>query len=314
MGCPDTDGCLGYELTADLDFDTNGSGDADAGDDYWNNGAGWTPIGGAGSALPSTLLNPFLATFEGNGQTISNLFIFIDTLKPFAGLFGYTGSDSATGAVAVVRNVKLIDVTVTGKFSLGGLVGENYGVITESYVTGLITGVDVVGGLVGQNYGVITDSHVAGCVSGDDMVGGLVGRSYGAITNGSVSGCVSGTTYVGGLTGNNYGPITASHTSGQVSGHGVVGGLVGSHKGVIMASHSTASVSGVPGAKSGSNSSVIGGLVGDHRGAITASYATGRVSGHRAVGGLVGQSRSFLVTPSAITASYATGHVSGERG
>ena len=33
MGCPD--GCTGYELTADLDFDTNGSGRADAGDANW---------------------------------------------------------------------------------------------------------------------------------------------------------------------------------------------------------------------------------------------------------------------------------------
>ena len=29
-------GCTGYELMADLDFDTNESGDADAGDTYWN--------------------------------------------------------------------------------------------------------------------------------------------------------------------------------------------------------------------------------------------------------------------------------------
>ena len=44
MGCPNGD-CYGYELVADLDFDTNGSGQADAGDAYWNDGAGWEPIG-----------------------------------------------------------------------------------------------------------------------------------------------------------------------------------------------------------------------------------------------------------------------------
>ena len=44
MGCPD--GCTGYELTASLDFDTNNSGAIDPGDTYWNNGEGWTPIGG----------------------------------------------------------------------------------------------------------------------------------------------------------------------------------------------------------------------------------------------------------------------------
>ena len=45
MGCVRI-GCFGYELTADLDFDTNGSGAADAGDAWWNDGAGWRPIGG----------------------------------------------------------------------------------------------------------------------------------------------------------------------------------------------------------------------------------------------------------------------------
>ena len=45
MGCPSA-GCEGYELTTDLDFDTNANGQADAGDDYWNGGAGWDPIGG----------------------------------------------------------------------------------------------------------------------------------------------------------------------------------------------------------------------------------------------------------------------------
>ena len=45
MGCPST-GCTGYELTADLDFDTNGDGRTDvSGDDYWNNGVGWAPVG-----------------------------------------------------------------------------------------------------------------------------------------------------------------------------------------------------------------------------------------------------------------------------
>ena len=44
MGCPAA-GCLGYELAADLDFDTDGSGAADAGDAFWNGGAGWRPLG-----------------------------------------------------------------------------------------------------------------------------------------------------------------------------------------------------------------------------------------------------------------------------
>ena len=36
--------CAGYELAAHLDFDTNGNGETDAGDEYWNDGAGWIPL------------------------------------------------------------------------------------------------------------------------------------------------------------------------------------------------------------------------------------------------------------------------------
>ena len=66
MGCP-VSGCLGYELVADLDFDANGDGEPDEGDAYWNNGAGWLPIGHTSEG--------FWATFDGNGHTISNLSI-----------------------------------------------------------------------------------------------------------------------------------------------------------------------------------------------------------------------------------------------
>ena len=301
MGCSIPEGCTGYELIANLDFDTNESGDADAGDAYWNDGAGWAPIGGGGSVVSTdsnTERNPFLATFEGNGHTVANL--FIDTLERFAGLFGYTGLDSDSGAAGVIRNVGLTDVNVSGELDVGGLVGHNRGVISSSYVTGRVSGGDLVGGLVGDNYGPITDSHsdMDGCVSGEDVVGGLVGRNYDAITNSYVTGCVSGKGYVGGLVGNNYGPITASYVAGRVSGRTTIGGLVGSHKGTITASYATGHVAGKV---------QIGGLVGDNReGAITASYATSSVAGANGwVGGLVG------ISSGAIAASYATGRVSG---
>ena len=43
MGCSSA-GCSGYELVADLDFDTNGNGYVDADDAYWNDGAGSMPL------------------------------------------------------------------------------------------------------------------------------------------------------------------------------------------------------------------------------------------------------------------------------
>ncbi len=82
MGCP-ASGCIGYELTADLDFDSNGNGTPDEGDAYWNNGAGWLPIGNRSL--------PFAATFDGNGYTISNLYI---KGRTGTGLFSVTHANS----------------------------------------------------------------------------------------------------------------------------------------------------------------------------------------------------------------------------
>jgi hypothetical protein len=67
QGCPD-DFCHGYELVADLDFDTNGNGIIDEGEAYWNDGAGWIPIGDQ--------YNPFYyGIFKGNNHKNLNLYI-----------------------------------------------------------------------------------------------------------------------------------------------------------------------------------------------------------------------------------------------
>ena len=108
MGCP-TAGCTGYELVADLDFDTNGNGQADAGDAYWNDGKGWQPIWRFG------------ATFDGGGHTIANLFFNV----------GLTSGLFATNH-GVIRNVSLVAVNVTGDNQVGSLVGHNTGIINDS--------------------------------------------------------------------------------------------------------------------------------------------------------------------------------------
>ena len=74
MGCDGLDGCTGYELVSDLDFDTNGSGAPDEGDEYWNDGRGWAPIGQS-SGFGFHEDASFRATFDGSGHVISNLFI-----------------------------------------------------------------------------------------------------------------------------------------------------------------------------------------------------------------------------------------------
>ena len=97
MGCPDS-GCTGYELVADLDFDTNGNSQADAGDTYWNDGAGWEPM-------------ELGSTFDGVGHTIANLYIN-RTDEDDVGLFGSPFQGH-------IQEVGLISADVTGKSNVG---------------------------------------------------------------------------------------------------------------------------------------------------------------------------------------------------
>ncbi|WP_419847558.1 fibronectin type III domain-containing protein [Candidatus Poriferisocius sp.] len=291
MGCPSS-GCVGYELAGDLDFDTNASGDADEGDDFWNSGHGWVPIGAD--------TDHFSGVFEGNGHTISNLFINSDdvTVSPATGYYRVDGSgryieqrsihlglfeELARGGV--IRNVGLADVSVTRTFPcmytphplagdlcvegrVGGLVGVSAGTIRGSWVTGTVsntitqsTGLNkdlpaVVGGLVGQAHSssVIAASFASADVSADmDPWNGGPGNR------------------VGGLVGINAGAITASYATGTA--HSGINDRV--QLGVY-------------------SKSFAGGLVGHNSGSITASYVSNTVSGgvnHPMVGRTAGASR-----------------------
>ena len=135
--------CEGYELSADLDFDTGTKGTR-TDDTYYNNGAGWQPIADGAT--------PYTAIFDGNraSYTISNLFIDRDATtagtKYYAGLFG------RIDAGAEIKNVKLTGVSVTLESATaenpqpnvyaGGLVGyQNAGTITGSSVVGSVKAV-----------------------------------------------------------------------------------------------------------------------------------------------------------------------------
>ena len=332
-GCP-SNTCIGYELTDNLDFDVDGDGDGtwsgnaedgftlDPGDTEAHyfpvDTGGWLPIGSGA--------NPFVAVFDGNNHTISNL--AIRRSQTNIGLFG------VTGGAAVIRNLGLVDnlADYTGSSNnntyIGGLVGQSEGSITASYATGDSDGgdgkKDRVGGLVGQSEGSITASYATGDSDGgdgnEDLVGGLVGRQgEGSITASYASGDADGgdgnNVDVGGLVGRQGGgSITASYaTGGANSGGGTngrVGGLVGyKYEGSITASYATGNTDG-----GGGTNDRVGGLVGQQReGSITASYATGDADGgsgnYDRAGGLVG-----VLEDGSITASYATGDAHGGGG
>ena len=189
MGCAAT--CIGYELTANLDFAADGVAVTST-DAYPN----WTPIG-----------ESYTAIFDGDGHTISNL--TISTTTGNAGLFhtlanrgvirdvgiidpNVSGGGAYVGALAVfVYN----DAEITASYvrggsvsalsgnSGGGLAGANSGTIRASYSTASVSGGTStrVGGLAGQSSGVIIASYAAGAVTGGSgsTVGGLIGRATG---------------------------------------------------------------------------------------------------------------------------------------
>ena len=278
MGCP-SDGCTGYELTANLDFDTDDDGDVDSDDDYWNGGAGWEPIGEADA--------PFTADFKGNRHTVSNLFIDRDT-EDAVGLFGAVDSSRISG-------VTLAGADVTGSDRVGSLLGDGvHGTVIDNHAAGQVSGQDEVGGLVGRTRGPVWYSSAAVNVSGDEAAGGLVGHQiFNHIVASYATGNVEGMDAVGGLVGavsDVTQVIEASYATGNVSGSG--SRLSDSDSGFIICDLVGAITLSGPAETTTSTGGGVGGLVGSSCGWIEVSYATGAVSGTTAVGGLVGSGRS----------------------
>ena len=291
--------CHGYELAGPLDFGEAGSYASGAVRAGWNSGSGWEPIG------VDTSGRRFSATFDGNGHTVSNLYIdraIGSDRSSGVGLFGFAGESG------VIRGIGLVNAEVHGYSRVGGLVGENSGQVSDSYATGSVTGSGhYVGGLVGLHLGTVSASYATGDVTGsDNYVGGLVGSSRGSISDSYAKGSVTGSkAYVGGLVGNvgSDKTVIASYATGSVTGSGYyVGGLVGEvgSGATVIASYATGSVTG--------SGHYVGGLLGAGSGAtVIAGYATGSVTTSLGnVGGLVGYGSGATVI-----ASYATGRVSG---
>ena len=283
MGCPDR--CIGYELAANLDFDTDGSGTtSEAGDTYWNDGAGWEPIGSED--------NPYIANFWGESHTLANLFINRPT-EDGIGLFGELGYAGTNGHIS---DVGLVEVDVTGRDRVGALFGRSmYMTVFKSYATGRVTGRgNKVGGLAGESWGNLIHTYAAVEVSGLNLDQPPPSPP---ITCPPPCALVSGEARsTGGLVGLNLGVINSSYATGDVTGY-PAGGLVGWNSGgFISTSYATGAVTGT----------TVGGLVGrnDGPGRISISYATGRVSGNRDVGGLIGTNASI------IAGNYSTGPVS----
>ena len=183
----------------------------------------WDPIGNSGER--------YQGTFDGNGKTISNL--YINATSYYTGFFGYAEKGSIknitfdnatvkstgnlyTGILAgfeelcIIENIKtLANCSVEGKDDVGGIVGRASGDIGNCENHAMVKGAFYVGGIVGDyrnsgksiiscaNYGVVTGT--------ENSVGGIAGYfGSGTIQNCANYGDITGADIVGNLIGNGY--------------------------------------------------------------------------------------------------------------
>ncbi|HKM92496.1 MAG TPA: GLUG motif-containing protein [Prolixibacteraceae bacterium] len=208
--------------TTDIDLST-----ANPAINTWDSNKGWPMIGSYTSLQTNT---PFTGSYNGNGHTISELYINRSSTDGVA-LFAYTEGAS-------IQNLGLVNVAIVGNEFVSALVGRT-GLstsISNCFSTGSISSdsyYGYVGGLIGYHSGSssILNSYSKASITGTrsggtQSLGGLIGGAHtSSVTNCYSTGAVSGgLDYFGGLIGYSIATITNcfwdTQTSGQTTSSG----------------------------------------------------------------------------------------------
>lgn len=200
----------------------------------------WTPIG--------TDSSKYTGTFDGNGHTISGL--YINSTAANTGMFGRIGSSAVvknlTLADSVIRSTKNYTGAITGYIDdaasvtnchtknsvqvsaavyTGGITGyqDDTSTLTRCSNAAEVTGANNVGGISGYNWSKssasLTDSYNRGSVSGSNLVGGICAQIYigGTVSDVYNLGTVQATDTAGGITGVfRWGTIKSAYNAGIV--------------------------------------------------------------------------------------------------
>ena len=191
----------------------------------------WTPIGDYGT---NTNLY-FAGTFEGNGNTISNLYINASE-NDYQGLFGYTNH-------ATVTNLIIESIKILGRYNIGSIIGvdaDSSRIYNTHIRSGELIGSSCVGGITG-----ITNGNIIKCTNYSSVssysanveewaIGGISGGSYslGKIEQCINYGTIVGLKYVGGIVGVNWcytlncynvGTVKSNNTQNCIYIAGIVG-------------------------------------------------------------------------------------------
>lgn len=190
----------------------------------------WSPVGWHDEYHNMDYI--YTGTFDGQNHTISGLYFNNDNTD-YVGLFGRVGSSGS------VSNVGIVDSYFKGYDYVGGVCGENYGTITNCYLSGEVTASGdyaYVGGVCGYHEGNVTNCYYTGAVtasSGYAYVGGVCGDNEGIVTNCYHNGTVTAagdSAWVGGVCGMNSNTITNCYHTGAVTATGnlsEIGGVCG---------------------------------------------------------------------------------------
>ena len=180
----------------------------------------------------------FDGVFDGNGHTISNLYIN-NKRGGYLGLFGYMPTTSSTSAS--VKNLKMANVQIVGDQNIAAVCGSGKNVTVENIevISGSITGSYFICGIIGCG------GSARNCINRADVTGsGTYVSGIIQTINDKVSNC------------SNYGKIT--------TGKGPAGGIAcinkESNKLTDCANYGDIYVTGTLGNSSGS---AVGGLLGD---------------------------------------------------
>ena len=179
-----------YKLICDIDLNVS----------PFNVDKGWTPLGDR--------YKPFRGVLNGNGKTISNLYINY-TSGAYQGLFGVI--NYMRSPIVNVFDLKIDNFDITSQYNVGSLCGScNQMVILKNVCStnGTVRGYSEVGGLVGGSAsdGLIKNAYSANVtvVGTDKRIGGLVGYHISVLENCYASNIVRGGTNIGGLVGARY--------------------------------------------------------------------------------------------------------------
>ena len=274
---------------------------------------GWQPVG--------TSSTPFKGVLDGNGKTISGLWINRSNTD-YVGLFGYCKN-------ATIKNLKISNADIRGKMYVGVVSGYQYGgsnsncvlsgkvkgtgsvggctgVIGGINVSGISSSVDVIGGdftggiagWVKYNSCSVSNCYVNSSISGNNKIGGIIGgEDYKCeMSNSGFVGSVTGTSYVGGISGYSGGYVKNCYAVAFVSGRGdYTGGLIGYDNSIVEDCYFSGSVTG---------QKYTGGLIGySYSSSVKKCYSHGSVTGTSYVGGLCGYIYGHCIESNVIIAS-----------